>query len=130
MRSEGSVLVVDDDPIVLEVTRARLERAGWAVTVRDQALGTAQWIATHRPEIVLLDVGMPALTGDALMAVLHRHDLDQDVGIILHSGLGSDELSTLKDSTGALGAIQKTGNDELFLNEFNRLVNAFRARHQ
>ncbi len=128
MRSKGSVLVVDDDPILLEVTRARLERAGWEVFVRDQALGTAQWIATHRPEVVLLDVSMPALTGDALAGVLRRNGLDQDIGIILHSGLGAEELAALKDSTGALGAIQKTGNDALFMGEFDRLVDTFRAR--
>jgi len=128
MTSKGSVLVVDDDPILLEVTRARLSRAGWEVFVRDHALGTAQWIAAHRPEIVLLDVSMPALTGDALAGVLRRNGLDQDVGIILHSGLSVDELSALKDSTGALGAIQKTGNEALFMSEFDRLVDTFRAR--
>ncbi len=129
MTSKGSVLVVDDDPILLEVTRARLERAGWQVFVRDHALGTAQWVAAHRPEIVLLDVGMPAVTGDTLAGILSRNGLDRDIGIILHSGLGAEELATLKDSTGVLGAIQKTGNDDQFMTEFDRLVDAFRDRH-
>ncbi len=125
--SQGSVLVVDDDPILLEVTRARLERAGWSVATRAEALGTTEWIEEHRPEIVLLDVSMPALTGDALLERLHRHGLADEVGVVLHSGLSNHELEDLVARTGALGAIQKTGNDQAFLAEFDRLVANFRA---
>ena len=65
-----TVLVVDDDPIVLEVTRERLEGAGYIVYVREEALGTSQWSAEFQPDIVLLDVNMPALTGLDLAQLL------------------------------------------------------------
>ncbi|HOU94276.1 MAG TPA: response regulator, partial [Polyangiaceae bacterium] len=73
MSPKGTVLVVDDDPIVLETTRLRLARAGWDVETRDQALGTAQWIVERRPDVVLLDVGMPGVSGDVIAEVLRRN---------------------------------------------------------
>jgi len=128
MSPKGTVLVVDDDPIVLETTRLRLARAGWDVETRDQALGTAQWIVERRPDVVLLDVGMPGVSGDVIAEVLRRNGLVNNVAIILHSGLSLDELVELQASTGAAGAIQKTGNDALFLAAFDSLVARFRAQ--
>ncbi len=70
--TRGTVLVVDDDPIVLEVTRERLEGAGYVVHIREEALGTSQWTAEFQPDIVLLDVNMPALTGLDLAQLLQE----------------------------------------------------------
>jgi PleD family two-component response regulator len=39
-RKRGKVLVVDDDPVILEVVRERLDAAGFDVYVREEALGT------------------------------------------------------------------------------------------
>jgi len=128
MSPKGTVLVVDDDPVVLETTRLRLVRAGWDVETRSQALGTAQWIAEHRPDVVLLDVGMPAVSGDVIAEVLRQSGLVNNVALILHSGLSLEELGELQASSGAVGAIQKTGNDARFLAAFDSLVARFRAQ--
>jgi two-component system response regulator EvgA len=129
MSPKGTVLIVDDDPIVLETTRLRLVRAGWSVETRDQALGTAQWIAEHQPDVVLLDVGMPAVSGDVLADVLRRNGLTENVAVILHSGMSQEALTDLQVATGAIGAIQKTGNDTLFLAAFESLLVRFRSQH-
>ena len=76
-------LVVDDDPIVLEVAKERLTGLGFEVTTRDQSLGTSTWVLQHRPDFVLLDVMMPALTGGELASVIKRRAMNTSV--ILHS---------------------------------------------
>lgn len=125
MSLKRSVLVVDDDLFVLKVARSRLERAGWEVTTRSEALGTAQWIAKYKPTAVLLDVSMPALSGDNLGAVLKRNGLTEEIALILHSGMDVESLSSLVQTTGATGIIQKTGNDAVFMTKFNALVEDF-----
>ena len=67
------VLVVDDDPVTLEVVRERLETLGYDVAVRSEPIGTAQWIAQEQPAFVLLDVSMPALSGTGLAQILGRN---------------------------------------------------------
>lgn len=124
--SRGTVLVVDDDPIVLEVTRERLEDAGYKVFTREEALGTSQWTAEFQPDIVLLDVNMPALTGPDLANLLKKRRATKDVAIILYSSLEPAELQAKLRVTGAIGAIQKSGDARRFMEEFERL--AARAR--
>jgi len=121
------VLIVDDDPVVLEVVKEMLTGAGYRVDTRDQALGTAQWVAREQPEFVLLDVKMPALSGGELTQLIRRKQAMSQVAVILHSSMESDELNSLARNSGALGAIKKTPNTRIFLLEFDRLVAKWRA---
>jgi CheY-like chemotaxis protein len=120
--SRPRVLVVDDDPVVLEIIKEVLSELGYKVDTREQALGTAQWVAREQPEFVLLDVKMPALSGGELTQLIRRKQSMSQVAVILHSSMDSKELNDLAQSTGALGAIKKTPNLKLFLAEFERLV--------
>ena len=125
--SRGSVLVVDDDPIVLEVVKERLESIGYEVHVREEALGTSQWTAEFHPDIILLDVNMPALAGTELAQLLKKRRATKDVAIILHSSIDSAELQGKLRAAGAVGAIQKTGDDRRFLEDFERLAARLRG---
>jgi len=116
-------LVVDDDPIALEVARERLERLGFVVTTRSQSLGTSAWILRERPNFVLLDVMMPALTGGELASLVRRRKLN--TGIILHSSKPIGELQEIVRETGALGAVTKTFGEYLFNYEVVRLVRRY-----
>jgi len=120
--SRGTVLIVDDDPIVLEVTKERLEGAGYTVHTREEALGTSQWTAEFHPDVILLDINMPALTGVDLAQLLKKRRATKDVAIILYSSLDVGELQDKLSATGAVGAIQKTGDARRFLDSFERLI--------
>jgi CheY-like chemotaxis protein len=115
-----SFLVVDDDPIALEVARGRLEEMGFEVATRGQALGTSTWILQHRPDFVLLDVMMPALTGGELAHVLRRRAAS--TAVILHSSKDPAELRALVEKTGALGAIQKGLDAGAFARQLHKLL--------
>jgi CheY-like chemotaxis protein len=125
--SRGTVLVVDDDPIVLEVTKERLSSVGYTVHTREEALGTSQWTADFQPDIVLLDVNMPALTGIDLAQLLKKRRATKDVVIILYSSLEPEDLHAKLKATGAVGALQKTGDDRKFLADFERIVARLRV---
>jgi len=115
-----SFLIVDDDPVALEVARSRLERLGFEVFTRDRSLGTSNWILRHRPNFVLLDVVMPALTGGELAQVLKKRALG--TSIILHSSKEVSELAALVESTGALGALPKGLGESEFAHRVLRFV--------
>jgi len=124
MRSEKiTFLVVDDDPIALEVAKERLEKLGFHVTTRSQSLGTSAWIMSEKPNFVLLDVMMPALTGGELASLVRRRKLN--TGIILHSSKTITELQQIVKETGALGAVSKTFGEYLFNYEVVRLVRRY-----
>jgi CheY-like chemotaxis protein len=116
------VMVVDDDPIVLEVTRERLEAAGYEVILRDAGLGTSAAVLRESPDFLLLDVNMPALGGEALARMLSKTPGGAGTGVILYSGQNPSRLAKLADDCGALGAIHKTPSAESFLQQFERCV--------
>ncbi len=121
-------MVVDDDLIALEVLRERLSQAGHEVSVRSSPVGTAADMLAQRIEIVVLDLMMPGLRGDDLARMLKRHPATSNVGIVLHSSLSAEQLRPLIMTTGALGVIEKTSNEQAFQFAFNCLVARFAAR--
>ncbi|HEU4726679.1 MAG TPA: response regulator, partial [Kofleriaceae bacterium] len=65
----GRVLVVDDDPMQLELVQRGLSRDGFEVrgvtTIPDMAIEAKQFA----PNIVLIDVNMPDAPGDRTVAI-------------------------------------------------------------
>jgi DNA-binding NtrC family response regulator len=118
--TRGHILVVDDDIVVLEVTRERLEGAGFSVVTRANALGTSAFIRKERPDYVLLDVNMPSLSGDALAKLLA--DTSPRPRVILHSSQGRATLAALAQTCGAIGVIEKTDDDDDFRTQLDRCI--------
>jgi len=127
-RRRGKVLVVDDDPIILEVVRERLDSAGYDVYVRVDALGTSQWVAREQPDFILLDVMMPALSGGELGQLLKRSNSTNQTAVILHSSMTAASLLPVIQRTGAIGAISKTHDGAKFMLEFEQLAAQARAK--
>jgi DNA-binding response OmpR family regulator len=126
-RRRGKVLVVDDDPIILEVVRERLDAAGFDVYVRADALGTSQWVAREQPDFILLDVVMPALGGAELGLLLKRSHTTNQTAVILHSSMSAAALAPVIQRTGAIGAISKTHDGAKFIAEFEHLAGRAKA---
>lgn len=99
--SKRRILVVDDDPKHLQTTREILELEGYAVTVHDTAFRTTELVKNVRPDLVLLDVNMPALSGDRLCSLIRANGSQRDVPILFYS---SNDEDSLRASVGRFGA--------------------------
>lgn len=117
-RAGLKVLIVDDDLITLEVARGWLEGAGYEVSTYSQSLGSSQLLSVVKPDVVLLDVNMPALSG----VQLARLNAFQKIPVIFYSSKTKEELSRLVLEARVLGAIQKTSDANAFLSSFHRYV--------
>jgi two-component system, OmpR family, response regulator len=103
------ILVVDDSEFSREVTREMLEERGFEVVLLASTLGLSSTLSLEKPDLVLLDVEMPALPGDQAVAVALRHALHR-CPILLYSGRPPSELESLARSCGAQGFISKTSD--------------------
>jgi DNA-binding response OmpR family regulator len=82
------VLVVDDEPEVLNLLVPHLRRQGYTVSEAEDGDEALHHILTERPNVVLLDVMMPLLDGwEVSRYVRERPELD-DVRIVMSSGIG------------------------------------------
>ena len=88
------VLVVDDEPPIVDLVRGYLEREGFAVDIATDGLAALDAVRERRPEVVVLDVMLPGLDGievcrrlrsfsDAyvLMLTARGEEIDRVVGL-------------------------------------------------
>ena len=58
-----TILVVDDEPKIAQLARDYLEHAGFAVLTAGDGVSALQAARTRRPDLVVLDLGLPGLDG-------------------------------------------------------------------
>lgn len=92
MTSRQRILIVDDDPAHLHSTRGILEAEGYEVFTHDQAFGSTAIIAEVKPDLVLLDVNMPGLSGDRLAGVYRANARTRTTRVVLYSSNDEDAL--------------------------------------
>ena len=81
------VLVVDDDPIITDVLSRYLTRAGYDVLLAHDGLSALDLVARAEPELVVLDVMLPAPDG---FEVSRRLRATSTVPIIMLTALGAE----------------------------------------
>lgn len=81
----GRVLIVDDDPNVHELIAPTLEEQGHVTRSATSATEALHLVRHEVPDVVLLDVRLPDLSGYHLCRRL-RQDLGDSIGIIMISG--------------------------------------------
>ena len=104
--SEGKVFLIDDDPATLQLYTKALENAGFQVYATSQVIGTVNKINEFSPDVILLDVMMPALAGDKIVKIL-RQSVRSQPTIILLSNKGEEELNKIAKECGADDFITK-----------------------
>ncbi|MCU0618377.1 MAG: PAS domain-containing protein [Gemmatimonadaceae bacterium] len=105
--SGGVVLVVDDEAPVRDVARRMLERRGWRVLVAADGREALEVHAQHRDVIsaVILDVTMPRLSGDGVLAEWRRAGVS--VPVVLASGYSAQSVAPMIDGPDAPVFVQK-----------------------
>jgi PAS domain S-box-containing protein len=106
-RGSGTILVIDDEQVVLNVARAALERFGYHVIVAHDGERGVEVFREMRDRIrlVLLDLAMPKLDGVETLARLRQ--LSQDVPVVLSSGFDESEARGRFEDADLAGFLQK-----------------------
>jgi CheY-like chemotaxis protein len=118
------VLVVDDEPMMLEIAAGMLNASGFKVLTAMRGEEALEIARRERPAVVLCDIMMPGLDGrDVCRAIKDDPDLN-DIPVVLHSSLREDEVDW--QSSGADAFRYKLSNlSELpaFLRDLVKQVN-------
>jgi CheY-like chemotaxis protein len=85
------VLVADDNRQLVEMLRATLEDAGFDVVAAYSGLAAAALIEREEVDLLILDVLMPGVSGDAVADLLH--ELKPHVPVLLMTGDYSDQFA-------------------------------------
>lgn len=80
-----SVLVVDDEPDIALICRLALSLAGFDVEERDTGEGALAYLADRTPDVVLLDLRLPDLSGWEVLDRLRDDGRLDDLKVVLFS---------------------------------------------
>jgi two-component system, OmpR family, response regulator ResD len=95
--SKGAVLVVDDEPTILDVVGRYMERAGYETRRAADGPEALRLAAAHRPDLVVLDLMLPGIDGIEVMRRLHEGSGPRIAVIMLTArGEESDRLVGLR----------------------------------
>jgi DNA-binding response OmpR family regulator len=93
----GTVLVVDDEPTIVEVVSRYMERAGYETHSALDGTEALRLANLHRPDLVVLDVMLPGVDGIEVMRRLHEGSGSRTAVILLTArGEESDRLVGLR----------------------------------
>jgi two-component system, chemotaxis family, chemotaxis protein CheY len=81
-----SILVVDDDDDVRTMIRVLLSGEGYAVEDAADGLEALRHLRSHPPDLVLLDLMMPRMSGEDLMSAMAADESLADIPVAILSG--------------------------------------------
>jgi len=77
------ILVVDDEPDITALVAYHLAKAGFRVSTANTGPDALKAAREERPDIVILDLMLPGVSGYDVLAELRRREETRDVGVIL-----------------------------------------------
>lgn len=101
----AKILIVDDEPQILQSTRMLLEAVGHSVLTSTDHRQTLAVLRDARPDLLLQDVRMPGLDIAEFVAALRADPEASQVAVILFSA--SLSLAELYEEVGVIGYLEK-----------------------
>ena len=89
--SKSRILVVDDNPDTTATLALILKRTGHDVHVAHDGLEAVHAAAAFRPDVVLLDIGLPKLNGYEVAQRIRQQEGNQKMALIAVTGWGQQD---------------------------------------
>jgi len=103
--SDRRILVVDDEPDMVENCTRILRRAGYRVLSTTDSERALALVESEHPDVLLTDLKMPGLDGMELMR--RAHDIDPTLPVIMITAFGSIESAVAAIKAGAFDYLPK-----------------------
>lgn len=117
--ADAKVLVVDDNEQNLELLQAYLETLGCRVLTARNGLEALQSVAQQKPDLILLDIMMPKMSGFEVCRKLKGDEKTRDIPVIMVTAL--NELGDIERGV-------ESGTDDFLSKPVNKLELLTRVR--
>lgn len=119
-----TVLVVEDDPVIIDLLTLTLELEGWTVLRAKDAVSALEIARAERPDIVVSDVMMPGRSGLDLIADLRADEATAAVPVILLSARALAAEVAEGYSAGAVDYVTKPFDPDDLVERIRKVLEA------
>lgn len=85
------IAIIEDDAIISQMYRMKFEADGFDVQVADNGKSGVEMVQTFAPDLVLLDLQMPEMTGDEALSHIRAQPWGARIPVIILTNLGIEE---------------------------------------
>ena len=107
MQEKKKVLIIDDEEVHLYTTKGLLDSDHVEVVTYQGSFGATNCVKGVMPDLVLLDINMPALSGENLVSIIKPFCAEKKIPIVFYSSNDESTLSNLANIHGVQGYICK-----------------------
>ena len=86
------IAIVEDDQAISQMYRFKFEAENFDVETAENGELGLQLISTMQPDIILLDLMMPIMTGDVMLEKLRATPFGKTVKVIILTNMGEQEI--------------------------------------
>jgi DNA-binding response OmpR family regulator len=119
-----TVLVVEDDPVIIDLLTLTLELEGWAVLRAKDAVSALETARAERPDIVVSDVMMPGRSGFDLIADLRADEATAAIPVMLLSAKALAAEVAEGYSAGAVDYVTKPFDPDDLVERIQKVLDA------
>ena len=123
-----SILIIDDNPSFREIFSTKLEAAGFSVASADDGESGIQKAMEIVPDLVLLDIEMPGMTGIQVISKMKADPRLERIKIVFltnHGEVGENDAwldKKFAGEIGAIGYIKKTDDLDKIVKEIKTIL--------
>lgn len=102
------LVVIEDDEVLSSTLQKSLKEAGFSVTLAKDGKEGLQTVQEQAPDLVLLDILLPGLSGLDVLAKLKQEEKTKDIPVLILSQLSDQDNISRAISLGAQGYLVKS----------------------
>ena len=103
----SKIAIIEDDQAISQMYRIKFETEGYDVETAENGKLGLELIKTMRPDIILLDLMMPVMAGDEMLAKLRDTSWGKDMKVIVLTNVGEQEIPEPVKKLGVSAVILK-----------------------
>ncbi len=88
----AKIAIVEDDLAISQMYRIKFEAEGYTVETADNGKLGLALAESIKPDIILLDLMMPEMRGDEMLAAMRKTDWGKNIKVIILTNVGEQEI--------------------------------------
>ncbi|KAA2313149.1 response regulator [Pseudooceanicola sediminis] len=119
-----SVLVIEDEPNIIEAISFILSRDGWHVATHSNGIDAVEAVRARRPDLVILDVMLPGRSGYDILRELRAGPETGGLPVLMLTARGQPKDRAMAEQIGASRFMTKPFSNAEVLEAVNDLIRA------
>lgn len=105
--SSTKIAIIEDDQAISQMYRFKFEAEGFIVETAENGKLGLELAEKMKPDVILLDLMMPEMNGDEMLAALRQTDWGKTIKVIILTNMGEQEIPDAVKQLGVSAVILK-----------------------